>query len=73
MIVLIDGKEVEVLNNVKIIYSGVKSSWMIDDEEIEAEFHVTLTNEGIITDVVHDDEIIGTMSQTTRELAEDCI
>ena len=73
MIILTDEKEIEISNDVKVIYDEVKSSWMIDDEEVEVELHVTLTNEGIITDVVHDGEIIGTMSQTVVELTENCI
>jgi len=75
MIVLIDGKEVKVQNDVKIIYDGVVCDLDDDDKDIEAELHVTLTSEGIVTDVINSDDggYVATMSRTYGELADDCI
>lgn len=68
MKVLIDGKEVTVLNDVKIIVENF--DWYGNKSEL----HLTLTSEGLITDVVREDEedqttnVVETDSKTYSEL-----
>jgi hypothetical protein len=45
MLVLIDGKEVKVLNDIKIIVEAGS------DDDYDRQLHLTLTHEGLITDV----------------------
>lgn len=74
MKVLIDGKEVQVLNDIKVIYDGVCVDMDFDtgDEE-HAELHVTLTNEGLILDLIDEDgEVIGTYGTEHGEMATLC-
>jgi len=59
MKVLIDGVLVPVQNDVKIIVGGDKA------------LHVTLTDEGIILDLIEDDLALETGSATYDELAAD--
>lgn len=51
MKVLIDGIEIEVKNDVKVIHEGYFP---------EADLHLTLTHEGIIGDMVQNGEVIYT-------------
>jgi len=69
MKVLIDGKEVECLNDVKVIYDDI----LVNKEGTEGELHVILNCEGMVTDLFFDDEIVATMSRLAAELADDCI
>lgn len=61
MKVLIDGEEVEVLNDVKIIYEGLG---LEEDEQL----HITATSEGLIHDVFDFMHILGTQSATAEEI-----
>jgi len=62
MIVLIDGKEVKVLNDIKIIVD-------LENEQ-EEELHLTVTHEGVITDVIDKEDVVLTSSETYQELVE---
>jgi hypothetical protein len=64
----IDGKEIAVGNDIKVIY---ERNYVTNenDTEVFADLHLTLTNEGLITDVVIGDDIVATNS----ELAEDMV
>ncbi len=64
MTVLIDGKEVKVTNDVKIIYSD------FDAEAPNVELHLTVTYEGLITDVIEAGEVLATASDMAQDLAE---
>jgi hypothetical protein len=59
MKILIDGKEVPVQNDVKVIYEEVDGA---------DELHLTLTHEGIISDVIADGEVIATQSQEAIDI-----
>jgi len=56
MKVLIDGEEIEFLNDVKIIWDETHDNWGQKDES-----HLTATSEGIIVDMVQKD---GTVAET---------
>ena len=75
MKVLIDGKEVEVKNDVRVIYDGIIYGMSVDDEtDLEGHLEVVMTHEGMIADVYsRDGEPIGTMSQTAGEMADEII
>jgi hypothetical protein len=74
MKVLIDGKEVEVQNDIKVIYDEIIFGMDDDGKDIEGELHVLLNCEGMVTDLfVDDNELVATMSRTAGELADDCI
>jgi len=78
MKVLIDGKEVKCLNDIKVIYDGVVFGMNDDDLDLEGELHVALNCEGIVADLISvcedgDAEVIGTMSNTYGEMSEWCI
>lgn len=62
MKILIDGNEILVQNDVKIIWEEVDGA---------DELHVTCTHEGIITDVVADGEIIATRSAQACDIHAD--
>jgi len=71
MKVLIDGKEIEVQNDVRIIYDEVIYGWDDDDTELEGSLHLVANHEGLVTDVVDKDgEIFATWSNTYGELAD---
>ncbi|MHA2022803.1 MAG: hypothetical protein ACTSWQ_03990 [Candidatus Thorarchaeota archaeon] len=75
MKVLIDGKEINVQNDVRIIQNGIIYGMSVDDEtDLEGHLEVVLTGEGIVSDVYNrDGEPIGTMSQTYGELADEIL
>ena len=76
MKVLIDGKEVKVLNDVRVVYDEIIYGMSLDDDQTDLEGHleVVMTYEGMIADVYNKDgEPIGTMSQTAGELADEII
>ena len=54
MKVLIDGKEIEILNDVKILWD------QMDDDENEQVLQLTATYEGLIGDVFQGEELIET-------------
>ena len=57
--VFVDGKEVPVLNDVKIVVEN----YIAPDEELgEGELHFTYTHEGRVTDYVQDGEVLDTVS-----------
>jgi len=65
MKVLIDGEEVECLNNVKVIYE--------EGDENHEELHVTLNNEGQVLDVVDEEgRVEKTYWALVSHLAEEC-
>jgi len=66
MIVLIDGKEIKVGNDVKIIYDTG------DEDYGKQELHVTATHEGIIKDVIEGDGyVVATASATAHEIVDE--
>lgn len=76
MKVLIDGKEVKVLNDVRVVYDEIIYGMSLDDDQTDLEGHleVVLTSEGIIADVFDEEgQPLGTMSQTAGELADEII
>ena len=78
MQVLIDGKEVECKNDIRVMYDGVIFGMDDDGNDEEGELHVILNCEGMVLDLISecedgDAEVVGTMSQTYGEMAEYCI
>ena len=72
MKVLIDGKEVRVQNDIRIIYDEVIYGMDEDMTDLEGHLQVVLNHEGIVGDVFDEDgENIGTMSQTYGEMADE--
>ena len=71
MKVLIDGKEVSVQNDVKIIYDDIPV--LIDENETDTTLYVTATHEGLIHDVFpsNSDTSLASKSQTASEIVED--
>jgi|TARA_Y100000034_G_scaffold54339_1_gene66595 hypothetical protein len=65
MKVLIDGKEIEVLNDVKVIWETTPDEGM--------ELHMAATCEGIVLDRYSEDDIEATMSIDTEGLDGFCI
>jgi hypothetical protein len=66
MIVQIDGEEVKVLNDIKVIWE--------DSPDTDQQLHMAATCEGIILDVLDKDgEVEATMSLDTEQLSEECI
>jgi len=51
MILMVDGKEVKVQNDVRIIYEDVIYDIDENEEDVEGQLQVVLTHEGIIADV----------------------
>jgi len=79
MIVLIDGKEVKIQNDIKVIYDDVVVDMDDDGSDINAELHVTMTHEGQILDLITtettpdgDAEVIGTHATEYGEMASLC-
>jgi hypothetical protein len=67
MRLFVDGNEVEVQNDVTVVYEG------LDPDAPGHELHVRLTCEGLITDLVDGDgEVIATNGRMAVDLAEDC-
>lgn len=56
MIVIIDGKEIQVQNDVKIIHEDHLVE--VDDQEEDAQVHITCTHEGLILDVIIGDGFV---------------
>ena len=57
---LIDGREVAFQNEIKVIYE--------EDPTIGEQLHLTVTNEGLVTDVVICDDVEDTTSETFDEI-----
>ena len=80
MKLFVDGEEVEFQNDVKVIYDDVCVDMDADtDEEIHGELHATLTNEGMILDLITteitpdgDAEVLGTYATEYGEMATLC-
>jgi hypothetical protein len=76
--VLIDGKEVEVKNDVKVIYDDVAIDVNVESGEAEwGEMHVTLTHEGQIVDLIGnfdngESEVVATHAEEYGEMATHC-
>jgi len=69
--VLIDGKEVPVLNDVTVIYDDVPID--IGGREIQASPHVTLNCEGIVTDMVdYDGDVTLSAWYNMDDIVERC-
>lgn len=62
VILMVDGKEVKFGNDVKLIYPEMGQG---DDE-----LHVTLTHEGVISDVISDGQCIGTSAIEAQDIYE---
>ena len=72
MKVLIDGKEVRVQNDIRVIYDEIIYGMDDNDKDLEGQLQVVLTHEGMIGDVFDEDgDCIGTMSQTYGEMANE--
>ena len=74
MRVLIDGQEVPVQNDVKIIHEEIclGASESGDGEEIVGDLHLTLTHEGLITETFVNGEVYKTASTDVEDLTEMC-
>jgi hypothetical protein len=46
--VIIDGKEIEVLNDVKVIHEDQMTEW--EGNPVNGQLHLTMTHEGMIAD-----------------------
>jgi len=76
----VDGKEIEVKNDVKVVYDDVCIDMGDDPEEdIMGELHATLTSEGLILDLITtettpdgDAEVFGTYASQYGEMATWC-
>jgi len=66
MKVYIDGESVKVQNDVRIIYDIVEN-------DQEAELHVVATSEGLIYDVINNEEVVATMCSLAQDLVDDVI
>lgn len=74
MIVIIDGKEVAVQNDVRIIYDEVVYDMDENDNNLFGELHLFVNHEGIVSDLLDaEGNNIATMSQTYGEIADSCI
>ena len=75
MRVFIDGTEVSVQNDVKIIHDEVclgESDNEQDGDVIVGELHLTLTHEGLITDAIVGGEVYKTAATDIEDLQERC-
>lgn len=63
MKVYIDGESVKVQNDVRIIYDIVEN-------DQEAELHVVATSEGLIYDVINNEEVVATMCSLVQDLVD---
>lgn len=70
MIVLIDGVEVKCNNDIKIIYENEAINE--DDGSPAGDVHLTITNEGLITDIFEKGEVTMTSSTPLEDLIECC-
>lgn len=71
MKVLVDGKEVDVENDVKIVWEGeFLEEPEVVGEHLKSELHLTANCEGIVLDVVSDGEVEQTRSLETLDLSE---
>ena len=71
MKVLIDGKEVEVLNDVKIIYEDEEFYNKDADDLVDSELHLTANPKGLVIDIIQEGQTItDTCWHTTIDLAE---
>lgn len=71
MIVEIDGKRVEVLNDVKIIYEDRSVLRHPDaDDEVSGDIHITLGHEGMTLDFVQDDEVVASQWKMVSDISE---
>jgi hypothetical protein len=64
MLVMIDGEEVKVTNDIKIVYGD------FDAEAPNAELHLTMTSEGMISDVIDKGEVVTTAADDVLDLAD---
>jgi hypothetical protein len=70
MRLLIDGKEVEFLENVKIIYDD--GEYFANGDETPVEPHLTITNEGVIVDNFADGEVYTSSWYFVQDLVDNC-
>lgn len=63
MKVIIDGVEHDVKNDVKVIYEDMGP---VGGDQL----HITLTHEGVVTDVTDGEDVIGTSSIETEDVYE---
>jgi len=77
MKLIVDGKEVQFDNQVKVIYEDEFVGMDDRDREVYGQLHVTLTHEGLIADLFEEDndtqECDRTMCMETNDLIEQCI
>jgi hypothetical protein len=64
MVVMIDGEEVPVQNDITVVYTG------FDPDNPEAELHARLTHEGLILDKFEHGEPAGTAGLMVNDLTE---
>ena len=74
MKVYVDGKEIEVLNDVKIVYDEVCVDLdMNTNTDIYGQLHATMTSEGMILDLIDPEgEICATYAKEYSEMATWC-
>ena len=81
MKLLVDGKEIAVQNDVKVIYDDVCIDMDADtEEEVHGELHATLTHEGLIMDLINTDDtfsddvgaVVGTFASEYGHMATWC-
>lgn len=64
MIVIVDGQEIKVGNDVKVIYES------FDPDEPDVDLHITLTSEGMIQDIVRDGEVVDSNAEEVLDIAD---
>ena len=69
MRLLVDGRVIKVDNDVTVIYDDMIFE-NVDGDEVAAELHVVLTNEGVVEDVWVGDECVTTSSEMAQEIVE---
>jgi hypothetical protein len=71
MKVFVDGKEIAVKNDIRVVYEGVWAD--VDDftdEEMIGDLHVILNYEGMIQDLIdEDEEIVRTHAEEVESMA----
>jgi hypothetical protein len=74
MKVMIDGREIQALNDVCVIYEDQLLGMSDRNQEVYGQLHVKLTSEGMIADVIEDgsDEVDRSMWQETTDIVELC-
>ena len=72
MIVMIDGKKHKCKSEVRIIYPTVVNSGWTGDEDVDAELHLTASNEGVVTDLYVEGTVTGSGWKMVADIVEEC-